>query len=42
MVPVWANLCILYGLVEFGNCADPLQGDKVQLTNLCASAIADS
>jgi hypothetical protein len=40
--PVWANLSILYGLVEFGNRSGASDGDALQLTNLCAAPIASS
>jgi len=41
-LPVWANLCILYGLFEFGNLAPPGIPRSCCIENLAAFVTTDS
>jgi hypothetical protein len=42
MMPVWANLCILYGLVEFGNPTRDAQNGNEELAGNVYAPIAES
>ena len=41
MMPVWANLCILYGLVEFGNPTRDAQNGNKELAGNVYAPIAE-
>ena len=41
-LPVWTNLSILYGLLEFGNRSAAPRRRMLQLTNLSLASIASS
>ncbi|MCU1269647.1 MAG: hypothetical protein JWN74_941 [Acidobacteriaceae bacterium] len=42
MMPVWANLCILYGLVEFGNPTRGAQNGNDEVRGNVYAPIAES